>query len=110
MGFCCPPVAADMGPAGGGLYGGLQQPPSPLLVGSRILLPPVASDRGEGLAAGTAMEEAFSVLFTNALSMGHRVEKQGSGSGLHHFPLLCPGAAQQGKGSDGGRERQVPPQ
>lgn len=40
MGFCCPPVAADVGPAGGGLYGGLQQPPSPLLVGSRILLPP----------------------------------------------------------------------
>lgn len=40
MGFCCPPVAADMGPAGGGLHGRLQQPPSPLLVGSCILLPP----------------------------------------------------------------------
>lgn len=89
---------------------GAQAAPQPLAGGVTRPPPPMASDRGEGLAAGTAMEEAFSILFTNALSIGHRVEKRCSGAGLHHFPLLCPGAAQQGKGSDGGKDGQVAPQ
>lgn len=100
MGFCCPPVAADIGPAGGGSMGA-PAAPQPLAGGVTHPPPSMASDQGDGLAAGTAVEEAFSVLFTNALSIGHRVEKQGSGSGLHHFPRLCPGAAQQGKAGKG---------
>lgn len=96
MGFCCPPVAADMGPAGGGSMGA---PAAPQPLAGGVTHPPPSMD---GLAAGTVVEEAFSVLFTNALSIGHRVEKQGSGSGLHHFPRLCPARE--------GRERQVPPQ